>query len=165
MITVLRLGHRPMRDKRITTHCALVARAFGANKFVYTGDHDAAFEKSIASVVKQCGGEFEVVHCDSWKKALSEEEGKRVHLTMYGEPLQKEIVEIRKQADIVVVVGGQKVPPEIYGSVDWNVAVGNQPHSEVSALAVFLHEYFEGRELSRVFGGKIFHKNIYRLRQ
>ncbi|TLZ95287.1 MAG: tRNA (cytidine(56)-2'-O)-methyltransferase, partial [Methanobacteriota archaeon] len=30
MITVLRLGHRPARDKRVTTHVALTARAFGA---------------------------------------------------------------------------------------------------------------------------------------
>ncbi|MGI0148094.1 MAG: tRNA (cytidine(56)-2'-O)-methyltransferase, partial [Thermoplasmata archaeon] len=29
-VTVLRLGHRPSRDKRVTTHVALVARAFGA---------------------------------------------------------------------------------------------------------------------------------------
>ncbi len=29
MIAVLRLGHRPERDKRITTHVALTSRAFG----------------------------------------------------------------------------------------------------------------------------------------
>ena len=29
MITVLRIGHRPARDKRVTTHVALAARAFG----------------------------------------------------------------------------------------------------------------------------------------
>jgi tRNA (cytidine56-2'-O)-methyltransferase len=34
MITVLRIGHRLGRDKRITTHVALVARAFGANKIL-----------------------------------------------------------------------------------------------------------------------------------
>jgi len=34
MITVLRIGHRISRDKRITTHVALVARAFGADKIL-----------------------------------------------------------------------------------------------------------------------------------
>ena len=34
MINVLRLGHRIGRDKRITTHVALVARAFGADKIL-----------------------------------------------------------------------------------------------------------------------------------
>ena len=29
-VIILRLGHRPERDKRITTHVALTARAFGA---------------------------------------------------------------------------------------------------------------------------------------
>ena len=33
-VYVLRIGHRPGRDKRITTHVALVARAFGANGFI-----------------------------------------------------------------------------------------------------------------------------------
>ena len=34
MITVLRLGHRKGRDKRITTHVGLVARAFGADELL-----------------------------------------------------------------------------------------------------------------------------------
>ncbi|MCC6052717.1 MAG: tRNA (cytidine(56)-2'-O)-methyltransferase, partial [Desulfurococcaceae archaeon] len=33
-IYVLRYGHRPERDKRVTTHVALVARAFGASGFI-----------------------------------------------------------------------------------------------------------------------------------
>ena len=34
---------------------------------------------------------------------------------------------------------------------DFNVAVGNQPHSECSALAIFLDRYFEGKELAQNF--------------
>jgi tRNA (cytidine56-2'-O)-methyltransferase len=52
---------------------------------------------------------------------------------------------------LLVIVGGEKVPPEAYRLADWNVAVTNQPHSEVAALAVFLHEYFQGRELRKRF--------------
>jgi tRNA (cytidine56-2'-O)-methyltransferase len=44
-----------------------------------------------------------------------------------------------------------KVPGEVYDIADWNVAMTSQPHSEVSALAVFLHELFGGRELGAVF--------------
>ena len=36
---------------------------------------------------------------------------------------------------------------------DWNVGVTSQPHSEVSALAVFLHELREGEELGVSFPG------------
>ena len=34
---------------------------------------------------------------------------------------------------------------------DFNVAVGNQPHSECSALAIFLDRFFEGKELVKPF--------------
>jgi len=50
-------------------------------------------------------------------------------------------------------VGGAKVPGEVYGLADWNVGVTSQPHSEVSALAVFLHELQEGEELGLAFPG------------
>ena len=36
-------------------------------------------------------------------------------------------------------MGSEKVPGDLYGLADVNVAVGNQPHSEVAALAVLLH--------------------------
>jgi tRNA (cytidine56-2'-O)-methyltransferase len=52
-----------------------------------------------------------------------------------------------------VVVGAGKVPGELFGLADVNVAVGNQPHSEIAALAVFLDRLFEGRELKREFPG------------
>ncbi|WP_192806472.1 RNA methyltransferase [Saccharolobus islandicus] len=43
-IYVLRLGHRPARDKRVTTHVILVARAFGA-KGVYIEGKDGKNDK------------------------------------------------------------------------------------------------------------------------
>ncbi|HEX69064.1 MAG TPA: tRNA (cytidine(56)-2'-O)-methyltransferase, partial [Candidatus Bathyarchaeota archaeon] len=33
----------------------------------------------------------------------------------------------------------------------FNVAIGNQPHSECSSLAVFLDRLFEGKELEKEF--------------
>jgi tRNA (cytidine56-2'-O)-methyltransferase len=47
-------------------------------------------------------------------------------------------------------VGSQKVPKEFFSSdvSNFNVAVGNQPHSEVSSLAVFLDRFYRGKELS-----------------
>ncbi len=81
-------------------------------------------------------------------------EGKVVHLTMYGLPFQEVVGEIRSDpAPKLIVVGGAKVPGEVYGAAHWNVAVTGQPHSEVSALALFLHELYEGRELGLDFPG------------
>jgi len=49
----------------------------------------------------------------------------------------------------------KKVPKEAFLLSDYNVAIGNQPHSEIAALAVFLDRYFEGKELEKDFKGKL----------
>jgi tRNA (cytidine56-2'-O)-methyltransferase len=55
--------------------------------------------------------------------------------------------------DLLLIVGSQKVPGEFYSIEvsDFNLSVGNQPHSECSALAIFLDRYFEGKELAKPF--------------
>jgi tRNA (cytidine56-2'-O)-methyltransferase len=152
-IYVLRLGHRIFRDQRITTHCALVARAFGANGMFYTGQRDATFENSVKKVCEEFGGNFEVKYVPKWKSMLNEwkSKGKIVHLTMYGLPLERKIKKIGKKDDLMVIIGGEKVPPEVYHLSDWNISVTNQPHSEVAALALFLDRYFEGKEMNKKF--------------
>lgn len=156
-IWVLRLGHRPHRDQRITTHVMLAARAFGAHGALYTGVRDESMERSVHGVVENWGGSFKVRYVESWRKALRdwrERGGRVIHLTMYGLPVQRVIDEIRGDpSPKLIVVGGAKVPGELYGEADWNVAVTSQPHSEVSALAVFLHMLYEGRELELEFEG------------
>ena len=154
-VVVLRLGHRPERDKRITTHVGLVARAFGAEEMLLTG-HDSRVEKSLNEVTERWGGDFRTTSGVSWQgEALRWKEagGKIVHLTMYGSNLPDVMDEIRECENLLVAVGAEKVPAEMYELADWNVAVGNQPHSEVAALAVFLDRLFEGKELSNEFEG------------
>ncbi len=154
-VVVLRLGHRPERDKRITTHVGLVARAFGAEEMLLTG-RDAHIEESLADVAKRWGGSFRLKSDVSWRgEALRWKEagGKIVHLTMYGSNLPDVIGEIKHSENILVAVGAEKVPAEMYELADWNVAVGNQPHSEVAALAIFLDRLFEGKELLSEFEG------------
>ncbi|MCW1309589.1 MAG: tRNA (cytidine(56)-2'-O)-methyltransferase, partial [Candidatus Nanoarchaeia archaeon] len=58
MIVVLRLGHRIKRDKRISTHVALVARAFCANEIVFSGDEDRELICSVKKIVSEWGDEF-----------------------------------------------------------------------------------------------------------
>lgn len=153
-ITVLRLGHRPMRDKRVTTHLFLAARALGAEGGIYSGVRDRSLEETLASVCREWGGTFKVEYTEDWRKTIKQWNGKVVHLTMYGMPFREAIPAIRSEAvDKLVVVGGEKVPREAYHLADWNISVTSQPHSEVSALSLFLHEYFEGRELEKEFEG------------
>jgi len=150
MITILRIGHRPQRDKRITTHVALVARAFGADRIIIN-EEDPKIVENIESVVESWGGDFCVGH-GNWRSFLKTFEGKVVHLTMYGIPFEDRIDEIRDiKDDICVIVGAEKVPSDLYKMADYNLAVGNQPHSEVAALALFLDRYHKGEEFNRSF--------------
>lgn len=149
MIEVLRLGHRISRDKRISTHVALVARAFGADKLYYTGQKDENYEKSVNKIVQSFGGDFEIKHVKSWKDLFK---GKTViHLTMYGLDFREKINELK--GDILIVVGGEKVPIEVYHESNYNLAVTNQPHSEVGALAVFLDHL--NKSNYKKFNGKV----------
>jgi tRNA (cytidine56-2'-O)-methyltransferase len=154
-VYVLRLNHRPNRDKRVTTHLLLAARAFGADGAFYGGRRDGKIERSIKKVIEAWGGSFEVKYVGNWKKATKEWKevgGEIIHLTMYGLPVQDIIEGIKDSpTDKLVVVGGAKVPGAIYGLADWNVSVTSQPHSEISALSVFLHMLFGGREIAGSF--------------
>ncbi len=152
-VIVLRLGHRKERDKRITTHVALVARAFGAKKMLLCGEEDENVIESVRKIVERWGGDFEIEFCKNWKRLLKEFSGLKVHLTMYGIDFREKISEIQKalkEKDILVIVGAEKVPGKIYGIADFNLAVTHQPHSEVAALAIFLYELF-GREFPEKF--------------
>ena len=57
---------------------------------------------------------------------------------MYGEPWKEALPKINLDKPMIIVVGGTKVPGEVYRLADHNISVGNQPHSEVAALAIFL---------------------------
>lgn len=136
---ILRLGHRVQRDQRITTHVGLTARALGAEGMLLDSD-DSGIEKSISEVTGRWGGSFYVKRITNWKNEIrkwKESGGKVLHLSMYGINLPDVINDIVTE-NLLVVVGAEKVPPELYGLADWNVGVGNQPHSEVAALAIVL---------------------------
>ena len=93
----MRIGHRPERDKRITTHVGLVARAFGAEEMLLSG-RDSHVEESLADVAERWGGGFRITPNVSWKGETvrwKEAGGRVVHLTMYGSNLPDVIDEIR----------------------------------------------------------------------
>ncbi|UCH72343.1 MAG: tRNA (cytidine(56)-2'-O)-methyltransferase [Thermoplasmatales archaeon] len=154
MITVLRIGHRIDRDKRITTHVALVARAFGADKIIID-TKDQKIEENIRSICNRFGGDFEIESGLNKKKIIKEWNGTIVHLTMYGDELNESVKNIDKKKNLLIVVGAEKVPPEFYELSDYNISIGNQPHSEVAALAIFLDRYNKGVWQRKKFNGKI----------
>jgi tRNA (cytidine56-2'-O)-methyltransferase len=158
-VFVLRWGHRPKRDARLTTHVALTARALGASGFILSDIEDEKIKATVEKVVRYWGGPFHFEMGTPWRKVVNEWKAKGgivVHLTAYGENIEASDVMQRIKAlgkDVLVIVGSQKVPGEFFSSAvsDFNVAVGNQPHSECASLAVFLDRFFEGKELTKTF--------------
>lgn len=154
-VAVLRIGHRLVRDDRVTTHAALVSRAFGAERIYMTGI-DQSVKETVESVGKRWGGGFTVEIVDSWKevaRSWKKNGGKIAHLTMYGVNIDDAVAKVRKEDDILVIIGAEKVPREAYEMADYNIAVGNQPHSEIAALAIFLDRLHEGKQFRQEFSG------------
>jgi len=124
----------------------------GENKIpvcLIPGNHDPFDSSSIYRKVN-----FEQI-CPNVKvfteAEISYKEYPELDLTVYGKPLTEKIKEIKSEKDLTVIVGGEKVPPEVYKLSDWNISVTTQPHSEIAALAIFLDRYFNGGEFKSKF--------------
>ena len=154
MIAVLRIGHRIDRDKRITTHIALVARAFCADQ-IFVDRLDKKLEQTIQSTCKRFGGKFKIKTNVKAKDIIKNWKGTIAHLTMYGIKVDEAVKKIDEKKDILIIVGAEKVPAYVYEMADYNISVGNQPHSEVAALAIFLDRYTKGCWIDKKFNGKI----------
>ena len=118
-IWIMRIGHRPERDKRVTTHVALSSRALGA-KGIYVDTYDPVLEENIRSVVDRFGGDYSIKTGVTWKEATKDFKGKIVHLTMYGQQVVDAIPKIPKDEDIMIIVGASKVPFEVYVMIGKN---------------------------------------------
>lgn len=157
-VVILRWGHRH-RDQRLTSHLALTARALGASGFILSDITDSKVKDTVEKVMKCWGGIFQFEMGKHWKRVVKEWKTKNgiiVHLTAYGENIHTSDVMKRiriVEKNVLVLVGSQKVPAGFFSEEvsDFNVAVGNQPHSECSSLAVFLDRFFDGQELSEDF--------------
>ena len=156
-VVVLRYGHRPGRDDRMTTHVGLTARALGADRVVVP-DNAGQSAETVRDITDRFGGPFAVECREDQNAIVRTFDGVVVHLTMYGERIQDVEGAVREAVglgdntaprDLLIVVGGEKVPWELYERADFNVGVTNQPHSEVAGLAVFLDRLFAGAELDR----------------
>jgi tRNA (cytidine56-2'-O)-methyltransferase len=156
-ILILRIGHRVFRDSRVTSHVCLTARALGADGVIIADREDKVVESTIQHVTNRFGGPFEVHSGISWRKAVQDwraKGGKIVHLTAYGLPLPNVLPEIHNMTyDIMIIVGSEKMPGEVFKIADWNVSVTSQPMSEVAALAIFLDWYNDHREFDHEFSG------------
>lgn len=155
-IGVLRIGHRLVRDDRTTTHVALVSRSFGCN-ILYMTDVNDDIKSTIDDVNNRWGyaSNFKIEIVKGWRNVIlnwKKNGGIVIHLTMYGLNVDDIIGKIKDSSnDILIIVGAEKVPKEIYKLSDYNIAIGNQPHSEISSLAIVLDRIFQGKQLKLSF--------------
>lgn len=155
IIEVARLGQRLVRDDRVTTHVALVSRAFGASR-IYMSETNSEILHTIQGVNRTWGGSFEVILENNLKDIIKQKKKSGyiiVHLTMYGYTLHDYLKSHTTPDKILIVIGASKVPRDIYSMADYNVSVGLQPHSEIAALAVFLDRIQNGDHLNKQFSG------------
>ncbi len=137
----------------MTTHVGLTARAFGAD-VMYMPKLDKKIEKTLSDVTDRFGGNFKIKVENDWKRLVKEWDGEVVHLTMYGTDIDEFFEKDERINDPLIIVGAEKVPREVYDMSDYNISVGNEPHSEVAALAVFMDRLNE-RMIDQNIGGKI----------
>ncbi len=160
MIKVIRLGHRIIRDARLTTHICLVSRAFGAHSISIFGEYDKGLLDSIDRINKTWGGNFSIDFPEQpafdYIQNLKQKHFTIFHLTMYGKRIEEQLISNFKDKDIAIIIGSQKVPTEIYHLADYNISVTGQPHSEVAALSIFLDRLFKGEQLNKEFEKKRF---------
>ena len=153
VIEVVRIGQRLVRDDRVTTHVVLVSRAFGAEKIFMT-EVNPEIKDTLRKINETWGGNFEIEFIDKWKsivKKKKEENFRIVHLTMYGEKINGIQDKLQKEENLLIVVGAEKVPREIYELADYNIGIGSQPHSEISALAILLDRIQKGEQFEKTF--------------
>lgn len=151
-IEVLRIGQRLVRDDRVTTHVTLVARAFGASK-IYMNEVNPEIKDTLEKINRTWGGDFEISFINNWREIVKEkkESSKIIHLTMYGENVNDIELNLTNEYNMLIIVGAEKVPREVYDIADYNVAIGSQPHSEISALAVLLDRILKGKQFQTSF--------------
>lgn len=119
-------------------------------------DHrDKEVEARVMEMVDRFGGNFQIETGRPWKRVVSDWKtggGLVVHLTAYGLPLPEVIGNIRESdRNVLVVVGSEKMPGEMFRLADWNVSVTSQPMSEIAALAVFLDWFHQHSQLDQEF--------------
>ena len=153
VIEVVRIGQRLVRDDRVTTHVALVSRGFGAER-IYMTEVNPKIKETVEKINNTWGGNFEVEFIEKWKTVVKKKKNegfKIVHLSMYGESINDAQEKIQDEKNLLIVVGAEKVPREIYELADYNVGVGSQPHSEISALAILLDRIQNGKQFEKEF--------------
>jgi tRNA (cytidine56-2'-O)-methyltransferase len=130
----------------------LAARAFGAHEVTFTTTKNSKLANQFKAVNRNWGGDFSVSFVKDWKAFLkSKKNYKMIYLTRYGIPIDKVKYALKTYKNIMLLVTLTENVKNAYKMSDFNVSITTQPHCSTAAIAVFLHTFYEGRELAMHF--------------
>ncbi len=149
MLSVLALGKA---DFGSNLDLCLTARAFGASAVTFVGKRNPKLIRVLNRMSGRWGGDFTVSFVDNWKEFLKTKKNyKTIYLTRFGVPINKVKYSLKTYKNIMLIVTQTEAFKNLYKAVDFNVSITTQPHCTTAAVAVFLHTFYEGRELAMHF--------------
>lgn len=148
MINVLAIGQNTYTGN---IDLCLTSRALGASEITFIGKKDPRLIRYVNSINRKWGGTFRVSFAKNLNEILkNSEKAIKVYLTKFGVPLQSKDNMIRTYKNIILITTTKDIP-NIHKITDFNISVTSQPHCDTAAIAIFLHEYYKGRELAMHF--------------
>ncbi len=130
----------------------LAARAFGAQSVTFATGKSPRFARQFARLNRKWGGDFAVDFTDDWKGFIAGKKNyKSIYLTRYGTPINKLKYSLKTYKNILLIVTLTEAYKNLYKMSDFNVSITTQPHCSTAAIAIFLHLFYEGRELAMHF--------------
>lgn len=148
-ISVLAIGRSTYEEG---LDLCLTSRALGASEITFIGKPNSRLIRYINNLNTNWGGKFKVSYAKSYQQVIKASvKYKTIYLTKYGDPLQSHMYALKTYKNIVLVVSLKENLQAVHKIVDFNLSVSSQQHCAVAAIAIFLHEFYNGRELAMHF--------------
>ena len=149
LISVLVVGRSDYEDE---LSLCMVARAFGASTITFCPEDKSIMRKlsrKCKALNRDWGGAFSFSFTNDWKRFVKEKKNYlKVYLTRYGMPMKKIGYQVRTYKNVLIIVSEKETIKQLYKAADFNLSITTQPHSCASAIGVFLHDFYQGRELA-----------------
>lgn len=121
-------------------------------EITFVGRKDSRLSRYINAVNSKWGGKFKVKFVKSYNEALkSAAKYTKVYLTRFGEPIQNKRSTLKTYKNILLIVTPHNETSKMHEMSSFNISVSSQPHCSAAAVAIFLHEFYDGRELAMHF--------------
>jgi tRNA (cytidine56-2'-O)-methyltransferase len=148
-INVLAIGRNSYQN---SLDLCVTSRALGASEITFIGKKDTQLADYMNKMASKWGGKFKVSFAKSYQEFMkSSDKAIKIYLTRYGTSLTEKSAMISTYKRIVLIVTDKEDVDYINKVADFKISITSQPHCSAAAIAVFLHEYYKGRELAMHF--------------